>query len=146
MAVATWYGQAAVSLLKGETIYLTHDIKVLLATAAYVPDVDNHDYKNDITGEVAAGGGYSTGGVALTGKSFSYNATTNTLSLVANTVSWPASTITARYAIIYNNTPATDATRPLLGYVDFQANEVSVGNTFSVPWDSTLGMLYTRLI
>ena len=33
----------------------------------------------------------------------------------ADDVSWTSSTITARYAVLYNRTPATDATRPVIG-------------------------------
>ena len=47
-------------------------------------------------------------------------------------VSWTTSTITARFAIIYDSTPASDATRPLIGYQDFGADVISSAGTFSV--------------
>jgi hypothetical protein len=46
--------------------------------------------------------------------------------------SWPSSTITARYGVLYNRTPATDATRPLIGLSDFGSNIASTGGTFTV--------------
>ncbi|MFC9766736.1 hypothetical protein ACFVJ2_33630, partial [Rhodococcus jostii] len=50
--------------------------------------------------------------------------------------SWTTSTITARYAIIYNSTPGTDATRPLIAYVDFGADVSTTAGTFTITWDA----------
>lgn len=36
-----------------------------LHTSAYTPDRNGHDYVNDLTGELASGGGYTPGGVAM---------------------------------------------------------------------------------
>lgn len=47
-------------------------------------------------------------------------------------VSWTTSTITARYAVVYDDTPATDATKPLLGYIDFGEDKVSSAGTFQI--------------
>ena len=55
----------------------------------------------------------------------------------AATVSWASSTITARYAVIYDGTPGTDATRPLIGYINFGADVVSSSGTFTITWDPT---------
>jgi hypothetical protein len=51
-------------------------------------------------------------------------------------VSWANATITARYAVIYDDTPSTDATKPLLGYVDFGADVTATNGTFAITWDS----------
>lgn len=46
--------------------------------------------------------------------------------------SWSAITFsTVRYLVIYNRTPATDATRPLLFLVDFGSAQVISGGTFT---------------
>lgn len=44
---------------------------------------------------------------------------------------WAASTITARYGVLYNRTPATDATRPLIGLSDFGSNITSTNGLFT---------------
>lgn len=54
----------------------------------------------------------------------------------ADDVSWAASTITARYGVLYDRTPATDATRPLIALVDFDTNTSSTAATFTVAWAS----------
>src|SRR5690606_10975703 len=111
------------------------DIKVMLCTSTYTPNQDTHQYKDDVTNEVS-GTGYTAGGIDLPTSAPSYTAGTNTLVLDGSDVSWPNSTIVARYAVIYNSTPATDATRPLLGYVDFGQDVSTTAGTFSIVWDA----------
>lgn len=50
--------------------------------------------------------------------------------------SWTSSTITARYAVIYNRTPASDATRPLIGLFDFGSNQSTNNGTFAITFDA----------
>jgi hypothetical protein len=57
------------------------------------------------------------------------------LLLTGNNVSWPASTLTARGAILYDASPATDATRPLIGYLDYGTDVSSTSGTFASGWD-----------
>ena len=54
--------------------------------------------------------------------------------------SWPASTVTARYAVMYDRTPGTDATRPLLGLHDFGTDQSTNNGTFTESFDA-LGAL-----
>lgn len=51
-------------------------------------------------------------------------------------VSWASSTITARTVVIYDSTPATDATRPLLCYITLDADLSSAGGPWSVTFDT----------
>lgn len=137
MAVtAKLYGLAAKSLANKEIDWDSDTIKVMLCSSSYVPDQDAHQYKSSVTGEVA-GTGYTAGGATLTSCTSTYSAASNTLTLDAADVSWAASTITARYAVIYDATPATDATRPLVGYVDFGADVSSTAGTYSITWSPT---------
>jgi hypothetical protein len=52
------------------------------------------------------------------------------------TITWSASTISAAFAALYDATPSTDATRPLLMYIDFGGTLASTNGNFSVQWDS----------
>lgn len=134
MAVtAKAFGKLPLRLLAKEVGWLTDEIKVMLCTSAYVPDQDVHSYKDAVTNEVV-GAGYTAGGAVLANKTADYTAETNVTKLDANDVSWANSSITARYAVIYDNTPATDATKPLLGYVDFGEDKVSSNGTFTIQW------------
>jgi hypothetical protein len=144
MAVtAKWFGQAIMQAFGSGSAgnapnvdFLSDTIKVMLCTSTYTPDQDAHVFKSSVTNEVANGNGYTTGGVALATKTLGYTAGTNVIKFDADDVSWAASTITARYAVIYDDTPATDATKPLLGYVDFGADVSTTNGTLTITWDA----------
>lgn len=134
MAVTSfWYGQALLKALNKEIDFDTDTIKVMLCTATYTPNQDTHVYKDvSVTNEVT-GTGYTAGGATLTTKTITYDGTTNITKLDADDVTWASSTITARYAVIYDDTPATN--KPLLGYVDFGADQSSSNGNFTITWD-----------
>jgi hypothetical protein len=135
MAVsAKWYGQALLKALNKEIDFDTDVIKVMLCTSAYVPDQDAHVYKDvSVTSEVT-GTGYVAGGATLASKTIGYTAATNIIALDAADVTWAASTITARYAVIYDDSPASS--KPLLAYVDFGADQSSNNGNFTITWDA----------
>lgn len=136
MAVtAKLYGLFFQSLANKELNLNSDTLKVMLCTSSYAPNQDTHRYKSDITNE-ATGTGYTATGATLTSVAVTYTAGTNTLMLDAADVTWASSTITARYAVVYDSTPATDATRPLIGYVDFGADVSSSGAAFTITWDA----------
>lgn len=127
---AKMYGLFLKSLANKEIDLDTDTLKAMLCTSAYTPDQDTHQYKSSITNEVT-GTGYTAGGQALTSVTVAYSAGTNTLTLDAADPSWAASTITARYIVFYDSSPATDATRPLIAYDDFGSDQVSSSGTFT---------------
>lgn len=136
MPVAKMYGNMLLKALNKEIDWDSETIKVMLCTSSYTPDQDTHIYKSSITNEVASGDGYTTGGAALANKTIGYTAGTNVIKLDADDCVWTASSITARYAVFYDDSPATDATKPLLGYVDFEADKVSASGTFTITHDA----------
>lgn len=130
-----WYGKTFLAAFNKEIDLTADALKCSLHTSSYTPD-QAHDYQNDLTNEVAAGSGYSTGGVALTSCALTYNTTTKVLAFDADDASWTTSTITARYAVIYDSTPGSAATNPLICYVDFGENVASSGGTFLITFDA----------
>lgn len=130
-----FFGKFLQSLVNKEIDLDSDTIKVMLCTSGYTPDQDTHQYKSSVTNEVS-GTGYTAGGATLTGVTVTYEAATNKLTLDASDVSWPTSTITARHAIIYDATPGSDATRPLIAYVSSDTDISSTGATFQITWDS----------
>jgi hypothetical protein len=132
------YGQFLSQALNKEIDWDTDTIKVALLTNSYTPDQDAHNYFDDVsTYEVSGATGYTSGGLTLTNKTNTYNSGTNTIVLDADDVTWSSSTITARYAVVYDASPATNATRPLVGYVDFGSDQSSSNGNFTITWDST---------
>ncbi len=132
------YGQFIQQSFNKEIDWDSDTIKVALLTNAYTPDQDAHNYFDDVsTHEVTGATGYTAGGNTLANKTNTYNSSPNVIVLDADDTTWASSTITARYAVIYDATPATAATRPLIGYVDFGSDQSSSNGNFTITWDST---------
>jgi hypothetical protein len=71
-------------------------------------------------------------------KTTTYDSATNETRLDANDVSWTSATFTARYAVIWSNTAgASSTTDPVLGYIDFGADQSPAGVTFSISFDAS---------
>lgn len=129
MAVtAKLYGLFLKSLANKEIDLDTDTLKVMLCTSSYSPNQDTHQYKSSVTNEVT-GTGYTAGGKTLTGVTVTYDTGTNTLTLDADDVTWSSSTITARYAVFYDDTATDD---PLIAYWDFGQDEVSSSGNFTL--------------
>ena len=101
--------------------------KGMLVTSSYTEDRGAHSKRSSVTNEVAASGGYTAGGVALT-LSASLNTTTHILTLTIPTATWASSTITARKLIVYRTT-GTAANDNLVCCVDNGADLVSSNST-----------------
>lgn len=129
------YGLSLQSMLNKEIDFDSDTVKAMLVTSAYTPAQDTHRYKSSVTGEVS-GTGYTAGGVTLASKTVTYDAATNTLTLDCADLSWPSSSFTARYLIFYVST-GSDATSPLLAYVDFGTDVSTVASTFTYVVPST---------
>lgn len=131
------YGQFISQALNKEIDWDTDTIKVALLSNAYTPDQDAHNYFDDVVANEVTGTGYTAGGNTLANKTNSYNSATNVITLDADDTTWSSSTITARYAVVYDASPATNATRPLIGYVDFGSDQSSSNGNFTITWDAT---------
>jgi hypothetical protein len=131
------YGQFIQQSFNKEIDWDSDTIKVALLNNTYTPDQDAHNYYDDVVAYEVTGTGYTAGGLTLANKTNTYNSSTNVIVLDADDVTWASSTITARYAVVYDATPATNATRPLIGYVDFGSDQSSSNGNFTITWDST---------
>jgi hypothetical protein len=135
-----WYGKTFEAAFNKEIDINSDDIRAMVIGSGYTFNQDTHKYKSDITGEVS-GTGYTAGGKTLTTPVVSYDAANNRFIFDADDVSWPLSTLNAGANIplglvIYDNTPATDATRPLICYVDFGGGLPTTNGTLQVTFDA----------
>lgn len=140
MAVtAKFYGLFFKSLSNKEIDLDSDTIKLMLCTSTYGPNQDTHRYKSDVTNEVS-GTGYTAGGATVGSVVSSYDTTSNVWSFDGADVSWASTTLNGanapRYGVLYDSTPATDATRPLIGWVDFGVDTPVTNGTLSVTWDA----------
>jgi hypothetical protein len=130
------YGNFLLKALNKEVDFDTDTIKVALLTSSYTPNQDTHDYFNDVSTYEVSGTGYTAGGATLASKTATYDSGTNVIVLDAADVTWSSSTITARYAVVYDST-GTSSTSALIGYVDFGSDQSSTNGNFTITWDST---------
>lgn len=131
---ATMYGQLAARIFNKEIDFEADSIKVMLCTSGYTPSKISQ-YKSGVTHEVA-GTGYTERGQSLSSKTVTYNSDTNTVTFDAADVSWANSSITARYAVIYDDT-GQDITSPLIAYIDFGQDITSSAGSFIITWSSS---------
>lgn len=137
MATSKAYGNLTKALWNKEVDYDSDDIKVMLVSSAYSPNQDTHDYLDDVQAFEVSGTGYTAGGQALANRTRVYDAANNVLVLDADNVTWANSTITARYAVVYDNTGASAAVKPLIGYVDLISDQASNAGNFTIEWDAS---------
>jgi hypothetical protein len=140
MAAGTWimYNQAKEWIGDGTIDLDGHEFKMALFLSTSNCATLTHDEYGDLDNEHANGNGYTTGGAACTGTISAANQwlrTDGTVKFDCDDVVWTASggSITARYAVIYDDTHATKA---LLCYclLDSAPADVTAttGNTLTV--------------
>ena len=106
--------------------------KCMLVTSSYTPNFDTDSVFTDVSNEVS-GAGYTAGGEALTGVTFTISG--GTITWDAGDVTWTGSTITnAAAAVIYNT---SEANKPLIAYVDFGGNFSTTSGTFQIVWNAS---------
>lgn len=103
--------------------------KIALYTSAAGLNANTTSYIT--TAEVASGGGYTTAGNALTISASMPSLSGSTALVDFADVTWAASTITARGALIYNSTP-TSGSNLAVAVLDFLADKTSVGGDFTI--------------
>lgn len=130
MAIS-FYNSYKKNVLDG-TIDLVNDtIKMMIVTSSYTPNVDSHNFIDDVsTNEVSASGTYSAGGVTLASKTTTQDDTDNEGVFDFTDPSVTTATITGRYVVFYKDT-GTPGTSPLICYDDLGSNQSSTNGTWT---------------
>jgi hypothetical protein len=125
----TVYGGFLLSLANKEIDLDTDVLKVILLGSGYTPNYDTHRYKSSLTSEVS-GTGYTAAGMTVPSQTYVYDSGTDkaTLDSASDLVWTSASFSSPQYAVLYDSTPGTDATRPLIQCWDFGAPQTISGN------------------
>lgn len=131
-----YYGNFFISLLNKEIDWNTDTIKIMHTSATHTPDQDVHNYYDDITNEVT-GTNVPAGGTALANCTMTYTGATNVVKLDADDYSVATATASGiKNSHIYDSSPATDATRPLIGYIVWDTAMSPSAGTLSVTFDA----------
>ena len=126
------YNSFKKNLLTGVFDLESDTINLALVTSDYTPNIDTHEFWDDVTHEVA-GTGYTAGGKELQDKSVTQDNDGDQGVWDAEIVVWANSVLTARGAVLYKDT-GNAATSPLIRYFDFGMNYTTDGGAFNVSW------------
>lgn len=140
-ASITFYNSFREYIADGTIDLDTHTFKVALVASGYTFSAA-HTVFADITNELATANGYTAGGAALGSVTWEHSGTTSTFD--AADTEWTASggSIVARYAVIYDDTAASDE---LVACVLLDTTPADVtatdGNKLILQWNAS-GILY----
>ena len=101
--------------------------KIMLTTSSYTPAA-THSVKADVDNEIS-GSGYTAGGATL--QNVTWTESSGTVTFDATDISWTTATFTARYAVIYDDTPS-DPLDPLVCLIDFGTDKSVTAGTFTI--------------
>lgn len=133
------YNRGKTTLVDGGVTWTSTALGVALVTGTYTPD-DAHNFVSDLTNELS-GGGYARGTLGgKTGPTESdannaaeYDATDQTFSSLGSAAGTP------RYAILYDNTTAADASRELIAWYDLgTTNTTPNGGNYVIQWPAPM--------
>lgn len=120
-----------VNLLQGAQNFntgTTKTYKIALYTSSATLGAGTTDYSSTTGGEVANGGGYTTGGQTLTVSQIPTDGGSGTTAFIDFAdVTWSTATITARGALIYNSTDDT-----AVAVLDFGSDKTSTAGDFTI--------------
>jgi hypothetical protein len=137
-----WYGNGLLNVLKGAIDLDTDSFKIMLTTSTYTPDIDTHDFRNDVTNEVGASGTYASGGGACT-VSVSYDTASNEIRVLLSDVAFTGATITARTAVLYKARGGASSADELVAYCTEASDVTSTAGTFTVDNPATQSLKIT---
>jgi len=116
-------------------------VNVTLHTSTFVPDNEADVVYADVSNELATANGYTNGGQALTGLTWTQSTTVAIFD--ANDTVWTASggSITARYAVLRLVGTFNGQVDPLIAYILLDVTPADVtatdGNTLTLQWNAS---------
>jgi hypothetical protein len=120
----------------------TVDNTVVWRAWGYAPPSPHTTYADVSAHELPATGGYSTGGITLTG--VTVDLSLSSAIVKANSVTWSSALFSARYAAIYKSGTANAVVNPLVAYILLDDTNIDVGPAvtadFTIAWGATTGV------
>lgn len=142
MATGTgaWYGKAIQACLNGDLDLGAGTFKFALAATAYTPDVDTHDFWDDVSANEVTGTNWAAGGQTVT-VAVAQDAGNNRIYVTVSDISVATVTLSdAKHGILYKSTGVA-GTSNLIGYVTFDTALAPSAGTLAIDFDDTNGFL-----
>lgn len=132
MAVtASLYNSVLEDLVEGELDWEGDTIKCALLGSGYTPDIDSHAVWSDVSAYEVSGTGYTAGGQTLANRLITLDTVNDEVRCDSDDPQWASSTITARYAVVYQDT-GTPSTSRLIALMNFGQDYASSNGTFKI--------------
>lgn len=138
MAVTSHVYTMAAKSLVDKLMDLDSDSLYVMLLSAYTPGQDTHQFLSDVTGAgtQASGTGYTANGQVLGSVTFTRSGHVYTLDCADPSWSAVGGSLAAAYAVFYDRTPATDATRPVFCYWDLGGTQTATNGAFGLTIDA----------
>ncbi|AEG18630.1 hypothetical protein [Methanobacterium paludis] len=138
MAVtAHFFGKGVLNLWKKMMDLSSDTLKVALFTSSIDPETNRNIYEKyaDISANEVVGTRYTAGGITLTNVAVSLDTTNHVVKLTADDPAWETSTITGRYAVIYD---ASTADNLLIAFSDFGEDKSTSNIEFKLDYGTSI--------
>lgn len=126
------YNRFYANLFKKQIDWMGDTIKLALVQASYTPDKDHNTWSTVSTYE-AVGTGYTAGGIQLAGVTVQQVDASDQVRADANDVTWASVTVSARYAVVYDDTLGT---KDLIACFDMGTTKSASGAAFTVEFNA----------
>lgn len=130
------YNSAKKKAMEGGFNWASDTMRAMLLSDTHTPNIDTHEFLDDVNTNEVSATGYSAGGQTIAGKVNTVDTSNDRAALDGNDVSWTITgALTARYLVIYKDT-GNPATSPLLAYEDFGSNQTVNDGDFTIQWNA----------
>ena len=126
------YNAYCANAFKADVDWENDAIKVALLANTYTPNKDDSTW-SDVSAHEISGTGYTSGGATLSNVSVTQDDANDLAYVDADDVSWENATFDCRYAVLYDDSHASDA---LICVFDFGADKSVENGTFAVRWNA----------
>ena len=131
------YNRGKLIMVDGTVTWGTTVVNCLLVTSSYTPNAD-HNFVSEVTANELSGGNYVRKTLANEAGP-TEDDTNDRITYNADDITWTAlqaAAGTPAYAIIYDDTAGTDATKELIAWITLTSPPTPNGGDYQVQWDA----------
>lgn len=126
MPDAAFFGLGMKAVTCG-TVDLQGDLFGAMLCNGYVPNVNTHRFRSDVTAESIGTSGYTIGGATIAGNTVSYDSASHETRWTFTNPSWTQASLTATTLVVYHRAGGTSSADELILYQNFGTQTVTLG-------------------
>lgn len=125
------FNKALDAMARGGIDFDTDTFYCMLLDNSFTPNQDTQEFRDDVEGDEVSGTGYTAGGTAAA-VSVTRDDANNRINIELGAVSWPTSTVTARYGVYYKRRGGASSADEVVAAIDFGGDITSTAGTFAL--------------